>query len=338
MTKPIGVWFPTIRAGTGVDRFTERLVQKLRQRGIRAEIQWLPHRAEYLPWTVSVPDPPSWATVVHVNSWLHRRFLPVNLPLVVTLHSCVHDGEFRAYKSIYQALYHRLWVYKRETEALKHADKVTAVSRYTATAAERVFGSHAIKTIPNWVDTDVFVPNEVRSEQGPFRLLFVGNLSRRKGADLLPEIMRRLGSDYELRYTGLPRDLPNHRNVPDNMIPLGQIVSLPDLLKVYWENDALLFPTRLEGLPLVALEASACGMPVIASKATSLPEAVMDGSTGLLCEKDNVDCFVNAARKLKSSPDLFNRMKKQARAFVASHFSESEILDAYINVYGEVSG
>ena len=43
------VWFPAVRAGTGTDVFTERLVEGLNKRGIRAEITWLPLRAEYAP-------------------------------------------------------------------------------------------------------------------------------------------------------------------------------------------------------------------------------------------------------------------------------------------------
>ena len=61
------VWFPTVRTGTGTDVFTERLVEGLNQRGIRAAISWLPLRAEYAPWTVAIPKPPEWATVTHVN-------------------------------------------------------------------------------------------------------------------------------------------------------------------------------------------------------------------------------------------------------------------------------
>lgn len=85
------VWFPAVRAHSGADVFTERLAEGLRARGIRAEITWLPLRAEYAPWSVPVPKPPAWANIVHTNSWLHPRFLPPSFPVITTLHSCVHD-------------------------------------------------------------------------------------------------------------------------------------------------------------------------------------------------------------------------------------------------------
>ena len=62
------IWFPTVRTGTGTDVFTQRLVADLSKRGVRAEITWLPLRAEYAPWTVPIPQPPAWATVAHVNT------------------------------------------------------------------------------------------------------------------------------------------------------------------------------------------------------------------------------------------------------------------------------
>ncbi len=81
--KP-AVWFPAVRAGTGSDKFTLQLCEALNARGIRAGITWLPHRAEYLPWTVRVPPVPGWANIVHVNTWLHPRFLPRGIPVVAT--------------------------------------------------------------------------------------------------------------------------------------------------------------------------------------------------------------------------------------------------------------
>ncbi len=55
--KP-AIWFPTVRTGTGTDVFTERLVKGLNEQGIKAEITWLPLRAEYAPWTKPSSGPP----------------------------------------------------------------------------------------------------------------------------------------------------------------------------------------------------------------------------------------------------------------------------------------
>ena len=100
----LGVWFPAVQVGTGADVFTEQLCAGLNRIGIRAEVSWLPARAEYMPWSVAVPRAPAWARMVHVNTWLHRRFVPAHLPVVATMHLCVHDPALAPYKTRAQAL------------------------------------------------------------------------------------------------------------------------------------------------------------------------------------------------------------------------------------------
>jgi glycosyltransferase involved in cell wall biosynthesis len=63
--------------------------------------------------------------------------------------------------------------------------------------------------------------------------------------------------------------------------------------------DALLFPSRSEGHPLVAIEAVACGLPVIATRHPAVCEAIEDGINGFLCTQNNVDEFAIAAKKLR---------------------------------------
>lgn len=327
-----GIWFPTLRTGTGADVFTERLVDALKRRGIRADIAWLPNRAEYAPWSVNIPNAPDWATVVHINSWLHRRFIPKNLPLVVTLHSCVHDPAFKPYKNLIRTLYHQLWIKRCEAYSILNANTVTAVSQCTADQAKAVFGRKDIEVLYNWVDTESFVPDSRPHPHQPFRLLFVGNPSIRKGVDLLPKIMKLLGPDFMLRYTGEPEDI-GVPELPENMIAIGRLSGDAALVDAYQKTDALLFPTRLEGFGLVALEAQACGIPVIATNGSSIPEVVKDGETGILCGTDDIDAFVSAARYLRSHPAEWTKIGEAARKHAVVRFTEKSAIDAYLKMY-----
>ena len=329
----IGVWLPTLRANTGADRFTERLAAALNRRRIRAEITWLPHRAEYLPWSVKAPTPPAWANITHTNPWLHKRFIPRELPCATTLNSCVHDPALRPYKSWAQTLYHRHALYHRERENLARASIVTAVSNYTAETCKKVFNYEDIVTIYNWIDTDTFVPATSRARHGPFRLLFVGSLRLLKGADVLPSIMERLGPGYELHFTGTLEELAKFGHLPGNLKPLGRLVKLDEVISAYQNSDALLFPTRLEGLSLVALEAMSCGLPIVASDIASLPELVTSGETGILCKQDDVDGFVNAIVELSEHPEATAKMAKLARQRAINEFSEAASIDRYISIY-----
>lgn len=329
------VWFPTIRTGTGTDMFTERLSDALGRRGIRSEITWLPLRAEYTPWSVPTPKAPSWANVVHVNSWLHRRFIPNGLPLVATLHSCIHDPVLNPYKTWLQKSYHRHWIQGTEKRTLERANAATAVSEYTAGRAGRIFQLTDIVPILNWLDTDRFQPDQRLEPKRPFRLLFSASLRKLKGVDLLPAIMARLGGNFELHYTGTEAEMSRYGIATPNMKPLGRIQDQEDLIRAYRGCDALLFPTRLEGFGLVALEALACGRPVIATDCTSLPEVVIHGESGILCPVDNVAAFADAAKTLGTNLDLWRRMCAAARRR-AEMFSEERAISEYISLYNRL--
>ncbi|ALO35965.1 hypothetical protein CMT41_15465 [Colwellia sp. MT41] len=333
---PLGIWFPCVKAGTGSDMFTIRLAEALEKHGVRTKITWLPHHAEYLPWLVKKTKPPSWATHVHINSWLHKRFIPSELPIIVTSHLCVHDPKLTSYKSLAQRIYHFIWVKYCEQYAFKAATKITAVSSYTAKQNESIFDIKAISAIHNWIDSSVFTAAINKPTNKKFKLLYVGNLSFRKGSDLLPKIMKKLGGNYELYYTGNSDKFYGKKNIPDNMHSLGIINHQDELIKSYQNSDALLFPTRLEGLSLAAIEAQACGLPIITTNGSSMPEIVEEGLTGYLCEQDNVDEFVASIKKLQKEPEVSFNMRLNASINAKERFSESTQIKAYIELYNQI--
>lgn len=331
------VWFPTIRAGSGADIFTERLASSLRKHGVRAEITWLPHRAEYAPWSVTVPRKPAWANIVHVNTWLHRRFLPEAVPIVATMHHCIHDPALIPHKNLAQKAYHRAWIKPLEAAVLQRAAKITAVSRYTAHRTRVIFGTSDIAIIPNGLDPHgpFHCLHDANIPHSPFRLLFVGNWSARKGCDLLAPIMQTLGSGFELWVlTGLRAR--RHINLPDNIRLLDQRPDEDTLAQLYCECDALLFPSRLEGFGMVALEAQACGLPVIATNGSALPEVVEHGVTGLLCKMDTIEDFVDAAKKLSADTVFYRSLSIAARTQATTRFDLNGIVNNYIDLYLEI--
>jgi glycosyltransferase involved in cell wall biosynthesis len=218
------IWFPAVRTGTGTDVFTERLVAGLHRRGIRAEITWLPLRAEYVPWTVAIPKPPAWATACHINTWLHPRFIPKHLPVVATLHHSIHAPALRPYKGWLRAAYHRWWIAPIERRVLQRADRVVAVSNFVTKMASQTLCDVPMQVIYNGIETERFRPgNRVRQPSAPFRLLYVGSWMARKGVDLLAPIMRELGEGFELRFTGGPAAENDKAGMPANMHDIGRL-------------------------------------------------------------------------------------------------------------------
>jgi len=330
-SNKLGIWFPTVRTGTGTDVFTERLAEGLVARGIRAEITWLPLRAEYLPWTVPIPKVPEWATIVHVNTWLHSRFLPKNLPIVATIHHSIHDPKLHPYKGLIRALYHQYWIAPNERLVMQRANQVTAVSKFVANMATQTLCNVPMQVIYNGVNTEKFHPNtKIKNNEKQLRLLYVGSWMKRKGVDMLPIIMKELGDDFALYYTGGVAAKKDRASMPSNMDDLGKL-DQQQVIKEMQKADAFLFPSRSEGLPLVVLEALACGLTTIAFQGTAVEEIIDHEINGYLAK--DINDAVNTIKEIYKKHPQLTQLSTMAREKVNNNFSEKSMLNAYINLY-----
>ena len=327
------IFFPVIRALSGVDVFVKRLSQALESRNIEVIVKWYNKFYEFMPHLLGFKPLPPGVDIIHTISWNGFAYARPNTPLVVTEFHCVFDPLFKPYKNFTQHLYHQYVIKKFEQKSFKRADSITAISSFTQESLARSANVRDARLIYLWVEVDRFKPAKpvAMNLEKPFRLLFVGNMSRRKGFDLLKPIMDRLGKNFELRFTTGLRDMAG-KKYPSNMTPLGRL-SEEHLIKEYQECDALLFPSRFEGFGYVALEAMACGKPVVATDTTSIPEVVDNGVTGILCPTDDVEAFANACRKLAADRDLCGRMGVAGRKRAVEVFSEEVIVSQYIDLY-----
>lgn len=328
------IWLPTIQGGSGTDVFTRRLSHALERRGVESEITWFPPSFQLAPNLLRFVPPPRGTTVTHANSWNGFAFARKGIPLVVTEHLNVLDPSYRPYKSLVQRIYHESFIRRFVLASFRMASAITAVSQFTASSLRAVWPGRSARAIHNWIDVRTFTPRNQEGHRGqrPFRLLFVGNLSRRKGADLLAPIMSEMGPHFQLCFTaGLrqSKPIPMERN----MIPIGRITEESVLVGAYQECDAVLVPSRFEGFGLSALEGMACGKPVIASRSSSLPEVVEDGVTGILCPIGDVAAFAAACRRLAENPDLLHKYGEAARRRAEELFSEEVILPQYVALY-----
>ena len=328
------VWFPYTKGASGTDVFTRRQAEVLQRRGISTEMTCFPASYEFAPFLLRSVPVPDGTHIIHANSWNGFAFERAGIPFVVTEQLGVSDPVGRSYKSLMQNLYHETLIRRFAKASFKRATAITAVSHFTASGITRAFGIHSVSVIPNWVSTKDFPFTEPtrRQTRRPFRLLFMGNPSKRKGADLFAPIMRELGPDFELRFTSGLRDLKFNDAAP-NMIPLGRLTEDSQLQEAYHQCDALLFPSRFEGLPHAPLEAMACGKPVIAADSSSLAEVVEDRVTGILCPTDDVTAFVTACRKLADNPEMVLSYGRAARRRAEEHFSEEVVIPQYIDLY-----
>jgi N-acetyl-alpha-D-glucosaminyl L-malate synthase BshA len=199
-----------------------------------------------------------------------------------------------------------------------------------------------IDVIANFVDTERFAPAAVpRASEPPFVLLHVSNFRPLKRVEdtvhILAEVRRRLpGLNVSLRLVGDGPErarihaLVRTLNLDEHVHFLGERVDLP---AVYRDSDVFLLPSQTESFGLAALEALACGVPVVASRVGGLPEVVTDGEVGLLAPLgDTLQMAAHVARLL-TDHGLRARLARAARQRVEAHFQLEPMVTRYEALY-----
>lgn len=331
------ILFPLAKAGSGSDIFTYNLVSGLNNSSIQADIQYLPNWSGYIPSFRGKRCKSAGYDIIHANTWNGFAYKN-NLPLVVTEHHLVHDPIFQPYKTPLQRLYHS-YIFQCEKKSINVADSVISISNYTKIKVDEVFGYSDSILIYNGIDEKIFKPFDVENQRidsnnvVPSKntmLFFSGNATIRKGGDLLPKIMNELGDKYSLLISGGLRK-NTHLNAP-NIISTGKL-SLHELVETYNNADIFLFPTRLEGFGLSVAEAMACGKPVVTTDCSSMPELVVDGKGGFLCEMDNIKDFAESIRILAEDTSLRREMGIFNRNRVETKFTLDRMVQEYIREY-----
>jgi glycosyltransferase involved in cell wall biosynthesis len=105
--------------------------------------------------------------------------------------------------------------------------------------------------------------------------------------------------------------------------------NVSDIRDVLASFDVLVLPSRLDGRPVVVLEALASGVPVVASRVGALPELIDPGRTGELCDPGDYDGFAAALAGVNENRRLLQQMKRNARAFAEQYLDEQDMLERY---------
>lgn len=328
------ILYPILKSGSGSDIYYIRLNKAMEELGVESELRFYRSKIFGLMPIAAKPffkDYDSY-NIIHTNDWNGFAFKAISKPLIVTVLHLISCPFNENYLSSAQKIYYRLMLSYAE-KSLRVADYVIAISKYTEKVVREKFNLANIQTIYCGIDADIFKPIELKEQIYPdkIKLLFVGNLTKRKGVDLLPKIMAKLDNRFLLFYT---TGLRTRKRIfqDKRMLPLGRL-TLQELVNTYNTSDMLVMPSRLEGFGYAALEAMACEKPVVATNCSSLPELIDNGRGGFLCEMDNVDDFVNKVKILAEDSELREKMGKYNREKVSSDFNLLKMGKEYEKVY-----
>jgi glycosyltransferase involved in cell wall biosynthesis len=164
------------------------------------------------------------------------------------------------------------------------------------------------------------------------RIVFVGRLSKEKGADLLVRIADRINADFEIIGEG-PELESLRRIAPRNVALLGWR-SHDEVVQRIKTAAAVAMPSRCyEGFAIVIVEAFATATPVLASRLGAIPKIVRDGQTGLTLAADDEPEWEAGIRSLIDDAGLARRLGLRARAAYEAEYSEPANLKQLVEIY-----
>lgn len=111
-----------------------------------------------------------------------------------------------------------------------------------------------------------------------------------------------------------------------------------DLVALLSSADLFLLPSAQESFGMAALEAMACGTPVVASRVGGLPEVIDDGKTGFLCDEDDINGMAARGIDLLTNKSLHERIAGAGAIAVRNRFCEDLVVPQYLDFYREVRG
>jgi glycosyltransferase involved in cell wall biosynthesis len=282
--------------------------------------------------------------VVHAHSASHASFYRKSL-LLLLARACgcatvfhLHGGGFRHFATEQSGPLARWWI--RHT--LEASSAVIALSDGWAAFLNGYAPRAQVHVVPNAVRVATLESPEAPE---PGRILFLGRAEAAKGLyDLLdaiaplaaghPALRLAIGGEGELDAV---RRRAAELGIADRVETLGWI-DAREKARQLARASIFCLPSHAEGLPMSMLEAMAVGKPVLVSAVGGIPEAVADGSNGLLVSPGNVRALSAGLYCLLIDAALRKRLGERARATVAARFSTDAVLGKFSTVYRSLAG
>lgn len=246
----------------------------------------------------------------------------------------------------------REWGYRLTNilDDLTTAVSVTAARRYIA---EGIIPKNKMRPVPNGIDVEEHrgpiteadrerIRNELEVSD-EFLWLAVGRVELPKDypnmLSAFASLKQRVGPTA-LAIAGAGslqermRDLASSLGVSSNVRFLGH---RHDVNSLFQAADAFVLSSRREGLPLVLLEASAAGLPVVATDVGGNHEIVREARTGYLVPPEDAEALAVAMIRIQELPEITRReFGNRGRRYVAEHYGLESVLDIWESIYSEL--
>ncbi|MBI3725145.1 glycosyltransferase family 4 protein [bacterium] len=236
-------------------------------------------------------------------------------------------------------------IFEDAPEAARRADAVVCPSEHAKRDVVRALGVPAEKVhvIPEAPSSAFRLLDEKTRKEARVRLglegrflLVVGSLEKRKNPGVVLDALARV-PDISLVFAGpaggydLEREAKS-RCVLERIRCLGAVPD-SDLVALYNEAVALVFPSLAEGFGLPTVEAFMCGTPVIASNASSIPEVA--GDAAIVFDPEDADALTDAIRRILDAPEFGDDLRRRGRERLAI-FSPQTVKSRLAKLYASL--
>jgi len=232
--------------------------------------------------------------------------------------------------------------------SMEASDALTTVSAYISERTKESFGIEKhIEIIPNFVDVNRFKPGQEGCDRSEFAepdekiIMHMSNYRAVKNADDVIRIFDIVNKRQSSRLilVGDGPEAPNVLSLADSLGLKDRVTFLggQDMVEsVLCKADLFLLPSASEAFGLAALEAMACGVPVVGSLVGGMPELVINGEVGYLEPIGDVGAMARRSLEILSDDQMHNKMAKRAREIAVQKFTTEKIVNQYKDFYRKV--
>ncbi|MCX7874998.1 MAG: N-acetyl-alpha-D-glucosaminyl L-malate synthase BshA [Melioribacteraceae bacterium] len=232
--------------------------------------------------------------------------------------------------------------------SIEESDGVTAVSRFLKEKTLTNYNiEKEIEVIYNFIDLEIYKPQpsiEFRKHIAPNGEKVLVHTSNFRPVKRVPDIIRilekvnkEIPTKLILIGDGPERSecerLSRELNIHQNVVFLGKQDALSEILN---SADLFIMPSQSESFGLSALEAMACGKPVISSSVGGLPELVIHNETGFIAEIGDIERMSKYAIDLLKNDKKYLTFSKNSRERAEKYFDKNIIVPKYIEYYEKV--
>ena len=230
-----------------------------------------------------------------------------------------------------------------DAELVQNPEDLELLRRY------HIAPAHKLQLLGNGVDLQRFNPGRARSRREETRndlgletdevaVGMVGRLVAEKGILELIQAAEILGPQVRVFVVG-PYDPDKGDALGDGVLDKGRAAGVEfvgmrrDVEDLYGAFDIFVLPSHREGFPRAAMEAAACGLPIIATDIRGCRQVVEDGVNGLLVPLRDPDRLAEAMNRVASDPQLRTEMGEASAQRARSHFDESRVVEIVMSTY-----